>query len=219
MSYLDEVNEKRKNLSDRTQTAMMLKAVQSGQKPSIILTDSTDLGEHIAELGEKIIGVMNTVRADKSTKEQIDRLASDFKTLTQMAQQAAQEQTDRVCNAIEELRQVVTEQKPIVVPAPRVSLAEKDVDFSPLVQELKTILTPKAVKKQINLGDYRAIDLDNAPDGVQYVGFQNSTGGWYILQNDDRSNTIRYYFGKGSYEAAWDDKYSHDYKTLSEAVK
>lgn len=221
MNFVDEVSNKRQAQADKQQSNRILEAALAtkNQKPSIILTDSTDLGEHIAELGQKIIEVMNTVRADKSTKEQIDRLASDFKDLTEIAQQTAEEHTDKVCEAIDELRRAVAQQKPVVVPAPNVNLKERDVDFSPLVKELKTILTPKTDKKQLNLSDYRAIDLDNTPDGMQYVGFQNSSGGWYILQNDDQNNKIRYYFGKGDYATGWDERISHDYSTLNDAAK
>lgn len=67
------------------------------------------------------------------------------------------------------------------------------------------------------LSGYRAHDLDNASGGKQYVGFMNEAGKWYIMENDDQNNTLRYYFGKGSYERAWDDRNGHSYKRLSEA--
>ncbi len=242
MSYLDTINDKKLQMSAQRQKQaergeskqdidsliQELKEVQlasllgNKQKPSIVLTDSTDLGEHISDLGNKIVEVLNATKADKSTTEQINKLTSlvgDFKSLTVQVQKASKDHTDKVCAAIDDLRAAITMQKPVVVPAPNVNLKEREVDFSPLLKELKTLLTPRTVKKQINLADYRAIDLDNAPDGVQYVGFQNSSGGWYILQNNDSNNTIRYYFGKGSYEQAWDEKWSHDYTTLSEAMK
>jgi hypothetical protein len=74
-------------------------------------------------------------------------------------------------------------------------------------------------KSGINLADYRAHDLDDAPDGVQYIGFISQEGKWYICQSDDKKNTMRYYFGKGDYDTEWLERYSHEYKTLSEAIR
>lgn len=242
MNYLDEIKLKKQaqaasneRRSDKLSTKQdidaviaQLKEVQlaslmgNKQKPSIVLTDSTDLGEHISGLGDKIIEVLEAVKDDKSTTQQINHLSAmvtDFKSLITGVQQSNKAQADRIVTAVNSLKEVIAEQKPVVVPAPNVRLTEKATDFTPLINELKTILTPKAVKKQINLADYRAIDLDNAPGNVQYVGFQNSAGNWYILQNNEETNSIRYYFGKDGYDVGWDERHGHDYKTLSEAMR
>lgn len=232
MDYKERIKQKRQqqaSTQSRDELLSQLKEIQlaslmgNNQKPSIVLTDSTDLGEHISKLGNKIVEVLEAVKDDKSTVEQIGhitKLMGEFRSLVDTVQQSNTEQADRIISAVNDLKAIISDQKPIVVPAPNVRLTEKVTDFSPLIKELKTIFAPAKVAKQgINLNEYRAIDLDNASDGVQYVGFQDSRGNWYILQNDDRNNTIRYYFGKESYAQAWDEKYGHNYKTLSEAMK
>lgn len=225
MSYLDEVNEKRKNQSANTQTALMIKAMQAGQKPSIILTDSTDLGEHISQLGDKIIDVLEAVKDDKSTKDQIDRIndmTGEFRSLVASVQIEQESQADRIVAALNDLKRTVTSQKPVIVPAPAVSFSERDVDLNPLVDaisRLEKLMTPKKQKKSLELSSFRAHDLADSPDNLQYIGFQDTSGNWYIMQHDPENNRDRYYFGTGDYELAWDDKFSHDYKTLSEAIR
>lgn len=214
MSYLEDVNERRRSHSDRQQNAVMMKALQS-QKPSIILTDSTDLGEHISQLGDKVIGVMKMVQADHSAQEQIDRLAGEFKTLADLARKTAREQSEQIATALNDLKAVIQNQKPIFAPAPSVNLQEREVDFTPLLQKMDALMKPK---KELDLSKYRAHDLEDGRDNMQYIGFQDMTGGWYIMQHDPTANRDRYYFGKGSYDEAWDEKYSLEYKVLSEAI-
>lgn len=92
------------------------------------------------------------------------------------------------------------------------------------MNKLQRTDTPVAIQKtseqpsSITLSDYRAHDIDTAPDGKQYIGFMNGDGKWYIVESDDRKNTMRYYFGNGDYATAWSERYSHTYGTLSEAL-
>lgn len=191
------------------------------QKPQIILTDSTDLGEHISKLGDKIIDVMNAVVDDKSTKEQIDRInqmTGEFRQLVSAVTQENRDQADRVVAAIDDLKSLLKNQKPVVVPAPNVNLSERDVDLSPILTALKA-LKPKDSKRTINLADFRAIQQDDAPDGNQYFLFEDGEDRWYILQFDTTSNQSRYLFGTGDPSEAWDTKYGNDYYTLNEAKR
>lgn len=212
VDYQEQIRDKRQSQAalqrDNAILAMM------GSKPSVILTDSTDLGEHIAELGDKIIGVMEAVRADKSTKEQLNMLSAEFKTLQDLARRSSKEHTDRMIGAIDQLIAAISKEKTVTVPAPRVSLTERDIDFSPLLEKLEEIVTPDAY----DLSKYKAHDLNDGPDKMQYIGFLDSTGKWYILRHDPITNSDRFYFGKEPYEQAWDEKYSLDYATLGEAI-
>lgn len=210
MDYLKQIQDKRQAQSHD----QLLRALGT-QKPSVILTDSTDLGEHIAALGEKIIHVMQMVQADKSTKEQIDRFGAEFKTLADLARKTTREQSEMVREALNELKDIIRQQKPIVVPAPRVSLQEKAVDFNPVLEKLDALM-PKQVST-FNMASYRAHDLDNAPDNMQYIGFENEDGDWYIMRHNATDNRDRFYFGSEDYATAWDERISHEYKTLSEA--
>lgn len=216
MSYLDDVNQKRQSQSD--QRLMQAALLGNRQKPSIILTDSTDLGEHISKLGNKIVDVLEAVKDDKNTSEQIDLLTNltiQFRKLVETVNKAGEDQANRIADALHELAITQRNQKPIVVPAPAVTLTEKDVDFKPVIKAIERLMKP--VVAGFDLAKYRAHDLQDAPDGQQYIGFINPDGDWYIMQHDPSSNRDRYYFGAGSYEEAWDEKHIHEYRTISEA--
>lgn len=223
LSYIDDVNDKRRTQADQRNTAMLMAA--SRQKPQIILTDSTDLGQHIADLGDKIIDVLEAVKEDHSTKEQIDRIngmTAEFRELVETVQTSQETQADKIVLALNDLKTTVTKQKPVVVPAPAVSLQEKDVDLDPIVgaiNDLKKLLAPTKQKKKTDLSTFRAHDQADAPDGMQYFGFMDLSGNWYIMQHDPEENRDRFYSGKESYDQAWDDKFGHTYTTLSEALR
>ena len=225
MSYIDDVKDKRQSQADKQQSAMLMRSVMQGnqQKPSIILTDSTDLGEHISLLGDKITDILEAVVDDKSSSEQIDRitdLIEDFREISSSLEQASQRHSIQITKAMKELKDVISRQKPIVVPAPAVSLTEKAVDFKPLISKIEQLMKPapaKVVKADINLNDFRAQDIDN--EGVmQYIGFTGLGDIWYILLNDTSSSSIRYHFGKGNYYDGWEQRHNHDYNVLNEAI-
>lgn len=221
LSYIDQVNEKRSQQTNKQQSdAMMQLAMLSSQKkPSVILTDSTDLGEHIAELGDKIIDVMEAVRSDKSTQNQLDGIASlinEFKTLSKTAQEASQNHASQVIDAIDSLKKLITTQKPIVVPAPRVTVEGQELTLDPIIEKLDQLL---GTKDTIDISKFRVHDLDNGPDRNQYISFMDMDGRWYIMQHDPSNNRARYFFSNDSYDMAWDDKYSHEYTTLNEAMR
>jgi hypothetical protein len=190
------------------------------QKPQIILTDSSDLGEHISKLGDKIIDVMNLVADDKSTKEQIDRInemTAEFRQLVNAVTKENREQADRVVEVIKDLRELF-KKKTLVVPAPNVSVSGRELDLSPILKALKA-LQPKAGVKTFNLSDYRATELDNGPDKNQYLLFEDGNDAWYILRHDPETNQSRYIFGKGDHAQAWDERYSLDYLSMNEAKR
>lgn len=240
MNYLEEIAAKKQtraatnqrqedrqsSKADIDSIIQQLKEVQmasllgNNQKPSIVLTDSTDLGEHISGLGDKIIEVLNAVKDDKSVAQQISgitTMVADFKSLITSVQTVSKQQSDRVCASIESLKKAVAEQKPIIVPAPSVRLQERALDLTPLMDKLDELLTPKVVEASFSMNDYRAQDLDNA-NGVQFIGFTDMHDGWYIMENNTENNTIRYAFGNGDYNEAWDQHYGLTYTTLSKAI-
>lgn len=228
MNYIEQVNQKRQSQADQRQTAALVSAARANNKPTILLTDSTDLGSHISKLGDKIIDVLEAVKDDKSTKAQIDRInnmTDEFRELVDTVRSAQSYQTERIIAAVNDLKQTVSKQKPVVVPAPAVSLQEKEVDLDSVVaaiNRLEKTLKPKpaaAVKQELDLSRFKAHDLTDGPDNNQYIGFMDASGNWYIMQHDPTENRDRYYFGRESYDQAWDDKYALDYRVLSEAIR
>lgn len=236
MNYLDKIDKKRQEFKSEAQgrqsSAEMMKmaAVMQARKRGDMPRSREKILDSIQEL-------LDTDEVKRSTEhhQQLIEAIGELKDSIETSQQAAEQQTREIQQSFENIlesvsaaqTQAVEQQSSILeniarylknppkLPTPQVNITERELDLGGVEKALKTL----APKKTTDLSGYRAIDLDNAPDGVQYVGFQNASGGWYILQNDDRNNTIRYYFGKGDYATAWDEKYSHDYKTLSEAIK
>src|SRR5690606_28491404 len=117
------------------------------------------------------------------------------------------------------LRQLATalaqiDVRPVVnVPAPKIELKERDIDFKPLIDKLNT-----PVKVQAGVTDYKAQDLDELSDpNIQYVGFVGESGKWYIIENDTLQATLRYKFGKQGYVKGWGNRTKHTYKLYNEA--
>lgn len=194
-----------------------LAALLGNNKPPVILTDQTDLGDKIKELTGQMV----------STIKGLDSSASDMAQLKALkglsdGVEALQRSVDSYVSAID--RQTVQliaalnrlELSPqITVPKPVVTVQERAIDFKPLEKALKGLQQPAA--RAVSLSDYRAHDLDDAPDGKQYIGFIDMDGNWYLMQSDDETHSLRYYFGRGSYADAWDSRFGHSYRTLSEA--
>lgn len=71
---------------------------------------------------------------------------------------------------------------------------------------------------ELDLDSYRAQDLDEMEQGVQYVGFVNPTGAWYIIKNVEAENTLRYAFGTDSYDTFWSQASRLQYSRLDKAL-
>lgn len=97
-----------------------------------------------------------------------------------------------------------------IVPAQK-----QPIDFKPLQDTIKQYFVSDT--DTIDLDDYKAQDLTDG-DTIQYVGFLNPDGKWYIIENDLKKNTLRYVFGSGKYSEAFQKAASYDYKLLNEAV-
>jgi hypothetical protein len=102
------------------------------------------------------------------------------------------------------------------VPAPKVSVSTPKVDVTPIRDVIKEHLNRES--GELDLSKYRAQDLDELEPGVQYVGFVNPDGNWYIVKNNEEENTLRYAFGTDAYDSFWPQASKLDYKRLDEAV-
>jgi hypothetical protein len=100
-----------------------------------------------------------------------------------------------------------------VVP-PQVHVDVPPLDLSPLKKVLKQ---PKDTQG-IVLSTYRAQDIDEMEQGIQYVGFLNPKGEWYIIRNEEAANKLRYKFGTQGYQEAFAMADKFEYKLLNEAI-
>lgn len=236
MSYLDQIDKKRQQSNTEAQNrqsgnelmraAALMNARKRGDMPrsrekildSIQELLDTDEVKRSTEQHDKLISAISELKesiesANQAAEQQTREIHQSFETMLESVSNAQTQAIDQQNSILEDIARYL--KTPPKLPTPQVNITERELDLGGVEKALKS-LTPKKTR---DLSSYRALDLENMPDGNQYIGFQNSSGDWYIMQNDERANRIRYYFGKGDYATAWDEKVSHDYTTLSEAQK
>lgn len=92
------------------------------------------------------------------------------------------------------------------------------IDFGPLQRTIEQYFQPESeTDSGIDLDCYKAQDMTES-ETVQYVGFLNPQGDWYIIENDIKANSMRYLFGSGNYAKAFARAASYKYKLLNEAI-
>lgn len=100
------------------------------------------------------------------------------------------------------------------VSAPKINIP--GVDLSGLQSTLEAYVPKESTV--LDLNEYRAQDLDQMEPGVQYVGFINQDGNWYIIKNVEQDNTLRYAFGNDAYADFWPIASTLVYTRLNEAL-
>lgn len=123
----------------------------------------------------------------------------------------------------------------INTPAPVVEITEKSIDFTPFQNMIRDALlhrpeivvsTPEVIEAdevvvvpdRFDLSRYRAQDLRDSGDSLQYIGFINPEGCWYIIENNISNNSMRYVFGSKAYTKHFKNAASWEYRILSEAI-
>ena len=204
MSYLETISDKRRQKSEA-------------------IRDEYASTKLVAVLSEKI----KTLGETSSTLE--DRIVRALEAVEEWSKSSEKDSTQTL-KLLKDIQDTLKEPKH--TPVPTVKVTEKPVDTSrieKLLQEVVVKLSeqpePQPVERRPAeekpiiepLTHYTAQDLDNAPDGSQYVGFMSMLGNWYIMHHDTEKDTNRYYFGDGDYSDEWDKRYSLEFKPLSEA--
>lgn len=83
---------------------VQLASLLSGQnKPSIVLADSTDLGERVETLGSQITQAIAEFKNDKSQTQTLTSLANEYKAMFKALEQATTKQADNLNKAISDL--------------------------------------------------------------------------------------------------------------------
>jgi hypothetical protein len=231
MSYLDQIADKKQSLATRTEKKedidsliKELKEVQlaslmaSKSKSTIILADSTDLGDKVADLGEKIINVLNAFKNDTTATDKLVKISEDFKKLNIFVTKSAGDQAVKVEKALNQIAGAIKSVKMPDIPAPVVKVEERELDFTPLHNAMREMMATREGDKGMSLDNYRAQDINNSEKEVQYIGFLNPSGEWYIVENRVKENTLRYIFGTGGYAKAFAKAARFEYKLLDEAV-
>lgn len=180
------------------------------------ITDSAAyIGDSIDKLSEKILTQLNDDSSNKVLQASIAELKSTLVTLkNDIKNVVSTKHFDTIKKAIDNI-----EVNPVVnIAAPKITIPETKIDLSPLQATLEHYFSEEETEEKINLDDYRAQDIDNTNPNIQYIGFLNPSGNWYIIENDVLSNRMRYLFGKDDYEGSFSNASLHIYSLLNEAV-
>lgn len=185
------------------------------QKQSIIMADSTDLGDRMGEVAALLKQLVDsnddveTVTAVKEVVARLNVLNSSVSALSDDTMLAhAMESLEAAINGINV--------QPVVNVAPA-EVTMPTLDLTPISDALQAY-APVA-DTDYDLDCYRAMDLEEEEIGVQHVGFVNPDGGWYIIQNIEQDNTLRYKFGAAGYAEAWPLAPTFEYRRLDEAIR
>jgi uncharacterized phage infection (PIP) family protein YhgE len=184
------------------------------QKSSIILADSTDLGEAVSGLGSKLDKLVECIESDDMDEKLITTIQTEISNLSQALNKEADPALAEAINGLYPLLQNLKSPE-IVVPAPKVTVQAPAVDLSELNKTLDNHLRPKV--KELDLSQYKAQDI-SSDDSFQHVGFLSPKGEWYIMENDIEGGSLRYFFGSKGYASYWKKRTSLNYKLLNEAV-
>ncbi len=182
-----------------------------GNKSTVILTDQTDLGDKIAEA----LSSLDTSKADADQLGAIKELSSLLKS-TQKAQVNGNSAIREALTLIEKAVKSIEVAPVVNVPEPKVTVKQTKVDFTPLQDTIREVFA--TTDEKIDLDDYKAQDIDNSVADMQYIGFVNPEGNWYIIENDVLGNKLRYVFGESGYAEAFAKASTYEYNLLNEAI-
>lgn len=196
MDYLKTLDKKKLDQSEAKDKAVSLKALN-------------DLGEDIRTLLSSL---------EKTGAKTLDK---DFVAAVKGLEKVAKSLSSIKVTSDEDIKQAIIglthvlanlDVKPQVHVAPaKVTVNEREIDFKPLIKEIN-----KPVKTS-SLSEYKAQDINDEDPSIQYIGFVNPQGSWYIIENNLLDSSLRYKFGKSGYSTAWQKPQQHKYRLLNEA--
>jgi hypothetical protein len=208
-SIIDAVQGAGSQTTDALSKSMhdILMATMIGKDPRI-----AEVATNLTELLKSIVIATNNLE-DSGLSEIRETFTSLLNELSSLPDRVAE--TDKSGELIPYLEDVRDAIKAIKV-NPSITVSPSKIDLSGLEKTLKEVLqTPEA--KGIDLLQYKAQDVNNDDPNIQYVGFIDTEGGWYIIENNGES--LRYKFGKKGYTSAFKDAAKLNYKLYSEAVR
>lgn len=175
----------------------------------------------ITDKGVKVIAELDASKLSEEQQKSLDQLRSVIsqlqdseKTANDGLKSLVQELIASV-KALEVAPKVSVDAPVVNIPAQKAPQVTVDVDLDPLEAVLRELLTPADTKP--DLSRYRAQDLKEQGD-IQYVGFVNPEGNWYIIENDTKKNQMRYLFGAKGYAKHFRNAGQYVYKLMNEAI-
>lgn len=192
------------------------KPKQAEPQRAMNITDSAAyVGDAIEKLSKEVMGKLSDETTDISLKQSLTDVQTE---LVRLSKQITSNDTNKAITGLKKAIDSMELNPTINIPAPKVTVQPSPVDLKPLQATLASYFDKDGDgDNDIDLECYRAQDLTNSGD-LQYVGFLNADGGWYIIENDTKKNQLRYVFGDSGYEEAFTRAGSYNYMLLNEAI-
>lgn len=207
-----EAAEQAAMLAEMKKMQMMTALAAGNNKPTVILTDQTDLGDKMKDLADVIEqSILSTDTTDVNAK-QLTELKNIVVAIRSMP--TPHFDTSAIVAAIKAQNLSTVVNVPDL-PAPQVDLSSIENTMRELWERPDVLETES--HEEVDLDCYRAQDLTDGDD-VQYVGFVNPDGKWYIIENKIKENTMRYVFGSSGYASAFKRAATFEYNLLNEAI-
>lgn len=226
MAFIDDVNKKKQHLADRakeksdkrdsmsTAQAQLAATLAGSERVSKAIRESDNKVKKVEVTNPQKVEVKHkidnkpVIEAMNAVREEVKKLKLNPTIKVSPTEVTVPEVNLKpLLDAISKL-----EMSPIInVAPPEVHIPETKIDLSPIANAM-----PKQVKR-ISIEDFRAQDMDEEEQGIQYVGFVAPNGNWMIIRNDVEGNNMRYKFGKKDYAKAWPKLATFKYETLDKA--
>lgn len=206
--------------AENARTQSVIDAFQNGNQEisetmrNILMATIIGKDPKLAEVAYKLDELLKNIgdAGDKFKETGLEAIPEVFSSLLEEIQQLPDKvaQTDKSRDLIpymQEITQAVRSKRL------ETTVNVPETDFDPVVKAIKGQKLPK----NDPLSFYKAQDINNNDPNLQYVGFVNPEGGWYIIENS--GDAIRYVFGKTGYAQAFKDATKLNYRLYSEAIR
>lgn len=202
---IDKVKEKRLELRAREQAKKdMLSLVYYMNQSK---GGQTDLSKEFDRLSSSI----SNIKLDDEPSKVVAEVVEQCRQAVLLMAAHGQKQSEQLHEALEKLLEASGEKET------NITVEGKEIDVTPIVEALSALEMKQTEDKELDLEEYRASDIKQIED-KQYVGFIKPDGCWYIMENDLKTEALRYVFGDTDYLGAFERAGSWQYKLLNEAI-
>lgn len=195
MEYLDKIKQKKS-----AQKEEFLK-VKQASSTNVLYQEVRNLLKSLEKTGAKSL--------DKDFIKAVDKLSNIASKLESVKVTSDKDIKELLGTLSQVLSQM--ELRPVInVQPPKIVMPEHKMDFTPFMDKMKPAKQPL---------EYKAQDMDSISDpNIQWIGFIDAKGAWYIIENNTFDDSLRYKFGKKDYTKAWQERTKHAYKLYNEAL-
>lgn len=177
--------------------------------------------DNFIKLADTIVKGLDNIdpKQFKNVADSVKELSTQLKSLPNALDKLNAKDTQEMMDCMRGIQEAINNKDfspSIDVKSPTVP----KLDVAPIVKAIENLKEGKEEDKEVgvDLDDYRGIVIDDDADTMQYIGFMNTKGEWYIICNDLDDNKMTYKFGKSGFGEVWKSHVNLSYKMLDVAV-